>query len=200
MMGHGRDLTALHADGTELPVEIGLSRVRWQRKTMTLAAVSDISVRKRLELELRQANANLQEFTYVASHDLRSPLRGIADLVEWIVADLGDAPPPAVRHNLGRISQRIERMEHLIGDLLSYARAGSAQTAFSTVAVDAMSCATSSRSSPCRPASCSTLEVGGRSVPRHSHAAGDGAAQPAGQRRQASRSRHRPGAGSRPPR
>lgn len=135
IMGHGRDLTALHADGTELPVEIGLSRVRWQRKTMTLAAVSDISVRKRLELELRQANDNLQEFTYVASHDLRSPLRGIADLVEWIVADLGDAPPPEVRHNLGRISQRIERMEHLIGDLLSYARAGSAQTAFSTVAI-----------------------------------------------------------------
>jgi PAS domain S-box-containing protein len=31
MMGQGRDLTALHADGTELPVEIGLSRVRWQR-------------------------------------------------------------------------------------------------------------------------------------------------------------------------
>ncbi|MBP8306938.1 MAG: PAS domain S-box protein [Burkholderiaceae bacterium] len=135
MMGHGRDLTALHADGTELPVEIGLSRVRWQRKTMTLAAVSDISVRKRLELELRQANDNLQEFTYVASHDLRSPLRGIADLVEWIVADLGEATPPEVRHNLDRISQRIERMEHLIGDLLSYARAGSAETAFSSVDV-----------------------------------------------------------------
>jgi hypothetical protein len=32
MMGQGRDLTALHADGTELPVEIGLSRVRWQRR------------------------------------------------------------------------------------------------------------------------------------------------------------------------
>ena len=49
MMGQGRDLTALHADGTELPVEIGLSRVRWHRQTVTLAAVSDISVRKRLE-------------------------------------------------------------------------------------------------------------------------------------------------------
>ena len=74
MMGQGRDLTALHSDGTELPVEIGLSRVRWQRRTMTLAAVSDISIRKRLELELRHANDHLQEFTYVASHDLRSPL------------------------------------------------------------------------------------------------------------------------------
>jgi signal transduction histidine kinase len=71
---------------------------------MTLAAISDISVRKRLELELRQANANLEEFTYVASHDLRSPLRGIADLVEWITEDLGDADLPKVRHNLERVT------------------------------------------------------------------------------------------------
>ncbi|MBI5256251.1 MAG: PAS domain-containing sensor histidine kinase [Burkholderiales bacterium] len=137
MMGRGRDLTALHADGSELPVEIGLSRVRWQRRAMTLAAVSDISVRKRLELELRQANANLQEFTYVASHDLRSPLRGIADLVEWINADLAE-PPPEVRRNLDRVSQRIVRMERLIDDLLSYARAGRAATEFTPVDIGSL--------------------------------------------------------------
>jgi len=136
MMGQGRDLTALHADGTELPVEIGLSRVRWQRRTMTLVAVSDISVRKRLELELRQANANLQEFTYVASHDLRSPMRGIADLVEWINADLGEDKPAEVRRNLDRISQRIQRMERLIDDLLSYARAGRAATEFTRIELE----------------------------------------------------------------
>ncbi|MDO9286653.1 MAG: PAS domain-containing sensor histidine kinase [Aquabacterium sp.] len=136
MMGRGRDLTALHADGSELPVEIGLSRVRWQRRAMTLAAVSDISVRKRLELELRQANANLEEFTYVASHDLRSPLRGIADLVEWINDDLGDQPLPAVRRNLDRVSQRIGRMNRLMDDLLSYARAGRAATEFTPIELD----------------------------------------------------------------
>lgn len=135
-MGRGRDLTALHADGTELPVEIGLSRVRWQHRMMTLAVVSDISVRKRLELELRQANANLQEFTYVASHDLRSPLRGIADLVDWIRGDWGEQAPPDVIRNLGRIAQRIERMERLIDDLLSYARAGRAATEFTRVDID----------------------------------------------------------------
>jgi PAS domain S-box-containing protein len=138
MMGRGRDLTALHADGTELPVEIGLSRVRWQRRTMTLAAVSDISVRKRLELELRQANANLEEFSYVASHDLRSPLRGIADLIEWIGEDLGDATPPTVRRNLERVGQRIQRMDRLMDELLSYARAGRAATEFGPVDLEAL--------------------------------------------------------------
>lgn len=133
MMGQGRDLTALHQDGTEVPVEIGLSRVRWQRQQMTLAAVSDISVRKRLELALKQANANLEEFTYVASHDLRSPLRGIANLMEWIAADLGENPPESVAKNMVRVQQRIERMERLIDDLLSYARAGQAATEYSQV-------------------------------------------------------------------
>lgn len=138
MMGRGRDLTALHRDGTELPVEIGLSRVRWQRQAMTLAAVSDISVRKKLELDLRQANANLEEFTYVASHDLRSPLRGIADLIEWIQADLGEATPASVAKNLGRISLRIQRMEQLIADLLSYARAGRAASELTLVHLDTL--------------------------------------------------------------
>ena len=133
MMGQGRDLTALHADGTELPVEIGLSRVHWQRRPMTLAAVGDISVRKRLELQLRQANANLEEFSYVASHDLRSPLRGIADLVEWIGDDLGKDAPASVKRNLDRVSQRIDRMERLMDDLLSYARAGRAATEYTLV-------------------------------------------------------------------
>lgn len=133
MMGQGRDLTALHADGTELPVEIGLSRVRWEKKLSTLVVITDISVRKRLELELRQVNADLQEFTYVASHDLRSPLRGIADLIEWIETDLGPEQPADVRRNLDRVKQRIQRMDRLIDDLLRYARAGRADTEFRQV-------------------------------------------------------------------
>jgi PAS domain S-box-containing protein len=133
MMGRGRDLTALHADGTEVPVEIGLSRVRWQRRMMTLAVITDIHVRKRMETDLRQANADLQEFTYVASHDLRSPLRGIADLVGWIVEDLGPDISPEVQRNLDRVTQRIARMDRLIDDLLRYARAGRTATDFKEV-------------------------------------------------------------------
>jgi PAS domain S-box-containing protein len=137
-MGQGRDLSALHRDGSEVPVEIGLSRVRWQGQTMTLVVVSDIGRRKRMELDLRQANANLEEFTYVASHDLRSPLRGIADLIEWIQADLGDQAPPSVVNNLGRVSVRIAKVERLIDDLLSYARAGRAATEYVRVDVAAL--------------------------------------------------------------
>jgi len=127
-MGVGRDLTARRKDGSEFPVEIALNPVPGDGDGLVLAAVSDITRRKAMQLELRQANANLEEFTYAASHDLKSPLRGISDLVEWIVEDLGGAEPQEVSRNLGRIRDRIHRLERVIDDLLAYARAGTAFT------------------------------------------------------------------------
>jgi PAS domain S-box-containing protein len=123
-IGVGRDLTARRKDGSEFPVEIGLNPVAGPEGGLVLAAVTDITQRKALQLELHQANANLEEFTSVASHDLRSPLRGISDLLEWVVEDLGAEPPANVTHNLARVRDRIHRLEHIIEDLLVYARAG----------------------------------------------------------------------------
>lgn len=123
-MGSGRDLTALHKNGAEIPVEIGLSPVMTSSGRLTLAVIVDITERKRLELNLRQANAHLEEFTYVASHDLKSPLRGISDLVEWIEEDLQDENLDSVQKNIGRIKVRISKMERLVEDLLLYARSG----------------------------------------------------------------------------
>lgn len=133
LMGAGRDLMALHKDGSEFPVEIGLNPMETDHGTMVIAAITDITVRKKLELDLRQANANMEEFTSVASHDLKSPLRGISDLLTFITEDLGENIPPEVQNNLGRISLRIKRMERLISDLLSYSRAGRAATELTTI-------------------------------------------------------------------
>lgn len=128
-MAVGRDLTGLHASGREFPVEVALTRFENPGQPLFMAIVSDITHRKRSETALQQTNAQLEEFTYVASHDLRSPLRGIADLVTWIREDLDEAwgegsLPESVTHNFERITQRIERCEQMIDDLLSYARAG----------------------------------------------------------------------------
>jgi PAS domain S-box-containing protein len=123
-MGVGRDLTARRKDGSEFPVEIGLNPVPDERDGLVLAAVTDITRRDTMQLQLRQAAANLEEFTYAASHDLKSPLRGIGDLVEWIVEDLGPNASPEVTRNLGRVSDRVQRLDRVIDDLLAYARAG----------------------------------------------------------------------------
>jgi PAS domain S-box-containing protein len=82
----------------------------------------DITERMRVQRNLKRANENLQEFSRVASHDLKSPLRGISELVGWIREDLGDSGKITVMRNLERIADRVKRMERLISDLLRYAR------------------------------------------------------------------------------
>jgi PAS domain S-box-containing protein len=122
-MGAGRDLMALHGSGKEFPVEVALTPIFHKEQHGALAIVTDISVRKKLEHELRQANAKLEEFTYIVSHDLRAPLRGIADLLEWIQEDFApDSLQETTKNNFARAKLRIERVERMIEDLLVYAR------------------------------------------------------------------------------
>ncbi|MDA0663743.1 MAG: PAS domain-containing sensor histidine kinase [Proteobacteria bacterium] len=135
-MGLGQDLTALHRDGTEFPVEIGLSPIVSESGMSILASVTDITGRKNAEHKLQQANRELEEFTSVASHDLRSPLRGIANLLEWIEEDLGDGAPQTVRGHIDKAAIRVRRMERLIDDLLDYARAGQQSDEVEVIDVD----------------------------------------------------------------
>jgi len=125
-MGVDRELTARRKDGSEFPVEIGLNPVPADDGALVLAAVTDITRRNAMQLELRQANTNLEEFTYAASHDLKSPLRGITDLITWITEDLNGTASVEVERNLERVMERIRRLGRVIDDLLAYAHAGAA--------------------------------------------------------------------------
>ena len=128
VMGPNMDLTAMRKDGSEFSVEIGLNPVQMESGQFVLATVVDVTVRKLTEQRLKRANADLEEFNYIAAHDLRSPLRGIADLVSWIVEDLGEQLPAGVAEHVERMRTRVARMDALIESLLKYARAGVAAT------------------------------------------------------------------------
>lgn len=130
-MGKGRDLAGCRRDGTEFPVEIGLNPVKLRGNMVVLAVVTDISERKAAEQailrkteQLEMSNAELERFAYVASHDLRAPLRGIENLAKWISNDCHDLLPERSQDHLEKLRQRVQRMEQLLSDMLKYARAG----------------------------------------------------------------------------
>ena len=75
--------------------------------------------------QLRASNAELDQFAYSASHDLKAPLRGIANLSNWIEEDLGpDRLTPDARRQFDLLRGRVHRMDRLIDGLLAYSQVG----------------------------------------------------------------------------
>ncbi|RKI67284.1 PAS domain-containing protein [Corallococcus sp. AB049A] len=78
----------------------------------------------RLTQALEQSNRELDQFAYVASHDLKAPLRGIANLAEWLKEELGTNLTVQAQEFITRLHGRVHRMEALIDGILTYSRAG----------------------------------------------------------------------------
>lgn len=111
----------------------------------TLEINSDITERKqaeealkkraqelaKLSFQLAQANQTLEkrnqeldQFAYIVSHDLKAPLRAIANLSQWIEEDLSAHLTPETEHNMNLLRGRVYRMEALIDGVLQYSRIG----------------------------------------------------------------------------
>ncbi len=89
----------------------------------------------RLARALERSNRELDQFAYVTSHDLKAPLRGIANLSQWIEEDLGENVPQETREHLNLLRGRVHRMEGLIDGILQYSRAGRVRDAVQQVEV-----------------------------------------------------------------
>jgi PAS domain S-box-containing protein len=81
----------------------------------------------RLTHALEQSNRELDQFAYVASHDLKAPLRGIANLAGWLEEELKGGLTAETREYLRLLHGRVHRMEALINGILDYSRAGKAR-------------------------------------------------------------------------
>lgn len=78
----------------------------------------------RLNKALAKMNAELDQFAYVASHDLKAPLRGIANLSQWVEEDIGEGLSGEAREHMTLLRGRVQRLERLIDGILDYSRAG----------------------------------------------------------------------------
>lgn len=117
--------------GKIYPVETSVNYVRFEGGEYICAFVRDITDRKAAEAALAEntarleaSNAELEQFAYVASHDLREPLRMVNSFVTMLARRYGERLDEEGREFIGFAQEGATRMDRLILDLLEYSRVG----------------------------------------------------------------------------
>ncbi len=85
---------------------------------------------------MERFNNELDQFTYVASHDLQEPVRNLISYSTLLKEDLGEELPEEVAEDLHYITSAASRMQHLVQDLLAFSRAGRAAVKKEPVSLD----------------------------------------------------------------
>ncbi|OLP62416.1 hypothetical protein BJF93_22385 [Xaviernesmea oryzae] len=123
VIGIGREVEGLRRNGTTFPLDLAVTRIELPHQVIYSGIVRDISERKRQERALLEANAEMEEFSYRTSHDLRSPIAsalGLAAIAREMTQD--GAPPEAVAQVIERIDGGLRRLDRLIQDIIALTR------------------------------------------------------------------------------
>ncbi|HEX4782042.1 MAG TPA: PAS domain-containing protein, partial [Usitatibacter sp.] len=113
--------------------QIGQLMARRQAEEELRGAHDELEVKAR---ELQRSNDELQQFAYVASHDLQEPLRMISSYTQLLGRRYGDRFDDNAREFMGYIVEGAGRMKQLIEDLLAYSRVGTKGREFKPFSAD----------------------------------------------------------------
>lgn len=135
VLSHGKsevyEKEYIRKDGEVFPVELRFFLISDDQgnPSATGAIVRDITARKKAEQErdhmmvaLQRSNEDLQQFAYVASHDLQEPLRMVSSYTHLLAQRYGDQLDDKARKFIGYAVEGAVRMQALIQDLLAYSR------------------------------------------------------------------------------
>ncbi len=113
------------AETSTILINRGMSLLAIWVTTVTVVRQKETLAARNAALEeIERVNEELEQFAYVASHDLKAPLRGIDNLAHWIEDDLEEVLEGEPKQNMGLLRGRVARMETLLDSLLEYSRAG----------------------------------------------------------------------------
>jgi len=139
--GKQKNVLAIRREGDELLVQFESNLIEDGPETgyfrTILTDVTDLrraqQAEKAFSDEVQRSNAELQQFAYVASHDLQEPLRMVMSYLALLNKKFGDKLPPQAKEYMSTATEGAERMRQLVNDLLQYSRIETKSTEFSSV-------------------------------------------------------------------